>query len=86
MVVARLSTIAVTSSMDAAVSLTADEVMSADAASSSALVATPWIERVISSMAAAVWLTDDISASLSAVVAFTEAVISTIDVGDLVGG
>ena len=33
------------------------------------LSATPWIERVISSIAAAVWLTDDISASVSAVVA-----------------
>ena len=51
---ARLSAIAVTSSIEAAVSLIAEDVSSAAAASSSAFEATPWIDRVISSIAAAV--------------------------------
>ena len=72
--------------MDAAVSLIADEVSSAAAARSSAFVATPWIDRAISSIAAAVWLTDETQRIGVGGVAFTEAVISVIDVVTCCGG
>ena len=51
--------------MEAAVSLIADDVCSAAIARSSALRATPWIDRVISSIAAAVSLTEDARESVS---------------------
>ena len=76
----RLSVIAPTSSIEAAISLIADEVSSADTARSLALSATAEIERDISSIAAAVSVTELAKSSVSRLMVLEAAAICVIDV------
>ena len=64
-----------TSSIDAAISLMAEEVSSAAELKSMALSATPLTERLISSTAVAVSLTDAANASVSLLMLLTELVM-----------
>jgi len=65
--------------MDAAISLMAEAVVSAADANSSLFLDTPWIDRAISSMVAALSLTALASPSASSLTLRTELAIETLD-------